>query len=324
MKKIILIMMVWLLVSWSRCPQETRANCSNVFPSCLTTGPVTAVAAIDVCTGTTVADVPVFVSSFNNIGIMSLKLTYDPGKLGMPVLLSSHPALWSSFVVNVSTPGVILVSGFGDGVTIGGTATLFTMRFLNGSGLVSGDISFVENVQGTSCEYAPDAPPDYTPFNDIPTGSYYIAGGITVHPPSYSPVPPVVSDLNATGLNIKWYSAETGGSALSASDAIISGAEYWASQTINNCESTTRFKITATIDPTPCAPTATTPQAFVLPATISDLTTLTGSNIRWYSVASGGSPLMPEMDLVDGLYFCTQTIDCSESATRFAVMVNVP
>lgn len=46
-----------------------------------------------------------------------------------------------------------------------------------------------------------------------------------------------ISDLVATGNSIQWYAALTGGSPLSSSTALVDGTTYYASQTVNGCES---------------------------------------------------------------------------------------
>ena len=56
----------------------------------------------------------------------------------------------------------------------------------------------------------------------------------------------LVRDLVATGTNIKWYAAETGGVALASGTTLITGA-YYASQTIGNCESNERFAVNVLI-----------------------------------------------------------------------------
>ncbi len=55
---------------------------------------------------------------------------------------------------------------------------------------------------------------------------------------------PTVANLSATGSNIMWYATSSGGSALSTSTALTNGT-YYASQTVNGCESTSRFNVTA-------------------------------------------------------------------------------
>jgi hypothetical protein len=146
---------------------------------------------------------------------------------------------------------------------------------------------------------------------------------ITVNQPSFSGTPPTVASLQATGTGIKWYSASTGGAPLATTTVITNGSHYYASQTVNNCESTTRFNVVATVDPTPCAPTGTTTQTYSGGSTLTSLQA-TGSSIRWYSSASGGTALATSTVLVNGThYFASQTISCTESATRFEVTVTL-
>jgi hypothetical protein len=61
---------------------------------------------------------------------------------------------------------------------------------------------------------------------------------------------PTVANLTATGTGIKWYSASSGGTALSTSTALSSG-NYYASQTVGGCESTARFAVAVTINALP-------------------------------------------------------------------------
>ena len=145
---------------------------------------------------------------------------------------------------------------------------------------------------------------------------------IAVNQPSFAPAAFTVANLQATGQNIKWYSASTGGSALAASTTIVNGTHYFASQTVNGAESTARLEVTTTIDPTPCAPTAAAAQDFCFAATLADLAA-SGSNIRWYATSGGGSALSPATILSAGTYYATQTINCTESASRMAVAVTL-
>ena len=58
-----------------------------------------------------------------------------------------------------------------------------------------------------------------------------------------------VADLIATGDGILWYAASSGGSALATNTALVNGTHYFASQTVGGCESTSRFDVTATVNP---------------------------------------------------------------------------
>jgi hypothetical protein len=69
---------------------------------------------------------------------------------------------------------------------------------------------------------------------------------------------PTVSSLTTTsGVAIKWYSAATGGTLYTGTEALVNGQHYWASQTLNGVESTARLEVTATLI-TQAAPTAGT------------------------------------------------------------------
>ncbi len=57
-----------------------------------------------------------------------------------------------------------------------------------------------------------------------------------------------VADLVATGSNVQWYAAATGGSVLATSFPLVTGTHYYASQTVNSTESVDRFDVTATVN----------------------------------------------------------------------------
>ena len=63
---------------------------------------------------------------------------------------------------------------------------------------------------------------------------------------------PTVMNLSATGTAIKWYSAPTGGTALTSTTAVTTG-NYYASQTVNGCESDLRFAVAVTLATLPVA-----------------------------------------------------------------------
>jgi gliding motility-associated-like protein len=132
-----------------------------------------------------------------------------------------------------------------------------------------------------------------------------------------------VASLSATGTDIKWYSDASTGTALDGTTALTNGGTYYASQTENDCESTLRAAVTVTIYNTPAAPTADSPQTFCSSSspTVADLTTSSGTNIKWYAVASNGTPLVGTTALTSGsTYYASQTTDGCESP-RTAVTV---
>jgi hypothetical protein len=148
------------------------------------------------------------------------------------------------------------------------------------------------------------------------------ADDLTINAPSYVGTAPTVADLQATGTDIKWYDVSTGGTPLAATVELANGHHYYASQTVNGCESTARFEVIANVDPTPCAPTGNAEQPFCIAGnhTVGELV-VTGQNPRWYNAASGGALLPASTVLTAGEYWATQTISCTESASRFKVTV---
>jgi hypothetical protein len=141
-----------------------------------------------------------------------------------------------------------------------------------------------------------------------------------VDPPSFVPAVRHVSDLAATGENIKWYAAASGGTALAGTDVLPAGTtHYYASQTVNGVESTARLDVTAMVDPTPCKPTGASTQTYSSGSTVASLQA-TGSGIRWYAAESGGAALPTSTALVNGThYWATQTVNCTESASRLDI-----
>ena len=126
-----------------------------------------------------------------------------------------------------------------------------------------------------------------------------------------------VSNLVATGTNVQWFTSNTGGTALDPSTALTSGT-YYASQTINGCEST-RTIVNVSVNTT-TNPTAAD-QTFCTSATVSNLIA-TGNNLQWYSAITGGAALDTTTALSDGTYYVSQTVNNCES-TRTPVNVTI-
>ena len=130
-----------------------------------------------------------------------------------------------------------------------------------------------------------------------------------------------VANLVATGSNIKWYSNASGGSPLALTTA-LANTTYYASQSVGNCQSTTRLPVMVTLNNV-SAPVSSAPQIFCKSAKVSNLN-VSGNNIKWYALLSGGQALLPNTDLVDGVtYYATQTINSCESGLRLSVPVGI-
>lgn len=129
-----------------------------------------------------------------------------------------------------------------------------------------------------------------------------------------------IADLIATGTNLKWHSASTGGSILNPSTPLIDNQQYYVSQTISSCESD-RGVVTAKIKPLPFPPIGANSQVFCNSATILSLI-VSGENIQWFN--ANGTPIPITTELVNnGKYFAEQTVDGCTSADRIAVDVTI-
>jgi len=136
--------------------------------------------------------------------------------------------------------GNAATSGVGAWAVVSGTATITDPSLYN-SGvtavpanstatlswtIVNGTCSSTDNVSLTN-NAAPGAPTG--------TAAQSFCPGATV------------ADLTATGTAIQWYATSSGGSPLATSTALTTATHYYASQTINGCESTSRFDVTVTL-----------------------------------------------------------------------------
>lgn len=137
------------------------------------------------------------------------------------------------------------------------------------------------------------------------------------------------SVLSATGVNLIWYTIPNGGtgntSAPLPSTSSAGTQDYYVSQTLNGCESN-RTHVVVIINPTPVAPTVTTPISYCLNSTAS-LLNATGSNLLWYTTSTGGTgssiaPTPSTSTIGNTQYYVTQTINNCEGQ-RANITVNV-
>lgn len=126
-----------------------------------------------------------------------------------------------------------------------------------------------------------------------------------------------LSSITITGQNIKWYDALTNGNLLSNTASLQNGKTYYASQTINGCESA-RIPVLINIQNT-AAPTGDTNQSFCSTqnATLNDIE-ITGTNIKWYNnsnIELANTTLISN----NATYYATQTINNCESINKLTV-----
>lgn len=65
-----------------------------------------------------------------------------------------------------------------------------------------------------------------------------------------------VAQISASGTGLLWYSSPSGGSPLASNTPLVNGSTYYATQTVNGLESTSRLAVTVTLNSVPAAPSA--------------------------------------------------------------------
>ncbi len=135
--------------------------------------------------------------------------------------------------------------------------------------------------------------------------------------------------LNATGTNLLWYTTATGGTgsvtAPTPSTATAGNTNYYVSQSNNGCEGP-RATITITVIAAPLAPTVSTPVNYCQNAIAVPLAA-SGSALRWYTTATGGTgsataPTLSTATAGSTNHYVTQTVNGCESP-RAVITVNV-
>ena len=135
--------------------------------------------------------------------------------------------------------------------------------------------------------------------------------------------------LTATGTNLLWYSASTGGTGSATAPTpvttTVGSIIYYVSQT-QACGESPRAAITVNVSALPAAPTVTTPVTYCQNAAATPLTA-TGNNLLWYSTATGGTgsataPTPVTTNAGSTIYYVSQTSGSCESP-RASLTVNI-
>ena len=222
-------------------------------------------------------------------------------------------------------------------VSVNGSGNFCGNTILTASGGVGGVIYWQGKVSGGTSTAIPSTSQivtssgvyyfrAYNTFGWGPEGSAVVTIN-TTNAPTGNPIQVLcasstIANLTSNGLGIKWYATPTGGSPLNTATGLINNAIYYASQTINGCESLNRLAVSATINTT-ASPIGAINQIFCTASTINNLV-VNGSGIKWYATAAGGNSLSTSTALVNNtVYYASQTLNGCESLTRLAISVVV-
>jgi gliding motility-associated-like protein len=181
--------------------------------------------------------------------------------------------------------------------------------------LFDGTTYYADDISGNNCSISRLAVV-VSIVGDVPTNVDVFVGKCASENPT-------IADLNATGTNIEWFDAQTGGNLLSNTTPLSDGQTYWVQQTENGCTSSRLPTTVSLIDPTP--PTVNPIQSFCYPPnpTVADLQ-VTGTNIIWYDTETSTTPLNTSEPLIDGEdYWAVENSFPCESTTRVQTTVQL-
>ncbi|WP_353161643.1 MBG domain-containing protein [Myroides odoratus] len=141
---------------------------------------------------------------------------------------------------------------------------------------------------------------------------------------------PTIADLEATGSAIKWYNAAEGSTPLAVTDRLINNRTYYASQTIHNCESTTRTAVTVRMENVAAPFVENNAIEFTYGDTSTPFTidTAPGHVLVWYTTATGGqgttvAPTIPTNAVRTFSYWISQRSPSGCESERLAIKVHV-
>jgi surface protein len=137
---------------------------------------------------------------------------------------------------------------------------------------------------------------------------------------------PTISNLAIQGTQVRWYASANATQELPASTLLVDGTTYYATQTVNGCESPERTLVIVILNDRLPVPQGEPSQEFEEGTTIADLV-VTPANAIWYAshddAVNNTNPLSPTTPLVDGAtYYAVAVADGYCPSLPLAVTVN--
>ena len=208
------------------------------------------------------------------------------------------------------TPGAETTTGTGATSTITGLVTgTYTYKVTNASGCVSSaSANVVINTQ--PIQTSPTVGTITQPTCAVATGSVRLSG--------------LPSSGTWTLTRTPGATVTTGTGTTSTITGLTTGTYTYTVKNSSGCTSVASANVVITVQPSPPAgPTGTTTQTFCSGTTVVSLVA-TGTVIKWYAAATGGTALATTTALVNGThYYASQTVSTCESVTRLNVTATV-
>ncbi len=134
-----------------------------------------------------------------------------------------------------------------------------------------------------------------------------------------------VSDISVTGTEVIWYADESSNEMVPSNQMLTNGDVYYATQTINGCESDDRLQVTVDVKETSLMPDAPINQSFDLGETVADLQ-VQGDNLNWYADEFGINPIpTPTTEVLEDqeTYYVSQTLNGECESELVGITVHV-
>lgn len=275
-------------------------------------------------TGSATASIPLTTTIGSTTYYVSQNISCESARLPIVVsVTASTPA------PSVSTPVSYCQNVTAVALTATGTSLLWYSTLTGGTGTSTAPVPATATT-GTTIYYVSQT----LSCGEGPRASITVTINAT-------PVAPVVTTpvvycqnatataLTATGTNLLWYSTATSGTGSSNAPvpvvSVIGNTGFYVSQITNGCEGP-RAMLTVTVNALPAAPVVTSPVAYCQNTTAIALSA-TGTNLLWYTSATGGSgnSSSPVPSTVTGgstNYYVSQTTNACESQ-RATIVVEV-
>lgn len=139
------------------------------------TGPVTIAPDITSCPGSFI-DIPVKVTSFFDVGAISLTLVYDKNVISYDSYADAYGLIDYVYANETGVNGIVKISGISlTGENLEDYDVLITLKFNYTEGYT--DLTW-DDSDDTWCEFAA-GDPDFEPYCDNPTITYYIDGSVS-------------------------------------------------------------------------------------------------------------------------------------------------
>ncbi len=276
-------------------------------------------------TGSPTAPIP----STTTIGSTTYYVTQTIGSCESPRLPIVVNVTATTPAPNVTTPVNYCQNATAAALTATGTNLLWYTVATGGTGSATAPTPSTTTIGSTSYYVSQTQSCGESPRAVIVVNVSAIPAAPTVTSPVTYCQNVTATSLTATGTNLLWYTVAAGGTgsatAPTPSTATAGNSIYFVSQSNNGCESP-RAAITVTVNAAPALPTVTTPVTYCQNATATALTA-TGTNLLWYSVATGGTgtataPIPSTATAGSTNYYVTQSANGCESQ-RAVIAVNI-